>query len=127
MNKRITSKERGLLKGAIRRVFSRSDLRKEALEKVKIEHKDPKRLRVSKWGKCPICKMPEALYLFQVDHRVPIVPLDRSLEEMTWDEVVDRTWCPIENLQAICKPCHKIKTKEEAKERKKNKKGKSKK
>lgn len=57
---------------------------------------------------------------------IPLVPLDKALEEMTWDEVVDRTWCDEANLQVLCKPCHKIKSKEENKERRAIKKGKNK-
>jgi hypothetical protein len=45
-NPRVTSKERGLLKGAIRRVFSRSDLRRKVIELSRIDHTDSTRPRV---------------------------------------------------------------------------------
>lgn len=122
MNKRITNKERGLLKGAIRRVFSRSDLRKEALDAVTIEHTDTSRPRVKKWAVCPECKQYTPKYLMQVDHQEPIVPIDSSLEEMSWDEVVNRVWCERFNLRALCKPCHNVKTKDENKQRRRLKK-----
>jgi 5-methylcytosine-specific restriction endonuclease McrA len=60
----------------------------------------------------------EAKSNVQVDHVIPLVPLDRSFEEMSLDEAVDRAWCEEENLKIICKPCHIIKTKAENKERK---------
>lgn len=122
MNNRISAKERGLLKGALRRVFSRSDLRKRILEACRIEHKDEDRPRVKKWGRCAICLLPTALYQIQVDHIVPIVPTDSSLEDMTWDIVVNRIWCEESNLQPCCLSCHKVKSKEENALRRKNKK-----
>lgn len=115
MNQRISAKERGLLKGAIRRVFSRSDLRKLILEESRINHKDESRPRVTKWSCCAECKLPTPTYLIQVDHIIPIVPIDSTLELMTWDDVVDRIWCDKNNLQPLCKPCHNIKTKAERK------------
>lgn len=124
MNNRITPKERGLLKGAIRRVFSRSDLRRKVIEKARIEHTDPTRPRVTKWGRCAVCLTPTAMYQMAVDHVDPIIPTTSSLEHMLWGEVVDRTWCPEDNLQAICPSCHKAKTKAENDERRKHKKGK---
>ncbi len=121
-NPRISPKERGLLKGAIRRVFSRSELRKSAVERGRIEHTEPQRPRVKKWSRCEMCLMPTASYEIQVDHKLPLVPVDSSLEEMSWDDLVNRCWCSIDNLQGICEECHKSKSKEEAALRKINKK-----
>lgn len=53
----------------------------------------------------------------QVDHIDPIVPTDSALESMSWDTVIDRTWCEEHNLQAICIECHEEKTKQERKQR----------
>jgi hypothetical protein len=120
VNPRITAKERNLLKGAIRRVFSRSDLRKAAIEASRIEHFDPARPRVTKWSRCTACHKPTATYQMDVDHSDPIVPVDTSLELMSWDMVVNRVWCELSNLKPVCKLCHKVKTKEENKLRNKN-------
>lgn len=124
MNSKITPKERGLIKGAIRRAFSRSELRKEALDSIRIDFVDENRPRVKKWGFCPLCKNNTPLYLMQVDHVDPVIPLNSSLEQMTWDEVIDRTWCDKNNLMAICITCHKAKSKIESKLRREIKKGK---
>lgn len=43
-----------------------------------------------------------------VDHIEPIVPVTGFT---TWDSVVERMFCEAENLQAMCKPCHSIKSK----------------
>ena len=123
-NPRITLKERGLIKGALRRVFSRSELRKQALAKSLVTHHDPKRKRVTKWSKCPVCEQFVPTYLLEVDHILPVIPVDSSLAEMAWDVLVDNIWCVVDNLVAICKDCHKAKTKFEQKARRAYKKGK---
>lgn len=71
-----------------------------------------------------MCKEPTPTYLMEVDHVEPIIPLDSALEHMTADELIDRIWCISTNLLAICKPCHKIKTKTESQTRRHYKKGK---
>lgn len=125
-NPRITKKERGLLKGACRRVFSRSELRRKVMDAAEIQHSDPSRPRVRKWIRCAVCKKPCPKYLAAADHVDPVIPVTSSFEEMSLDTVVDRLWCPEENLQAICERDHAVKTKEEAKARREHKKRKSK-
>ena len=44
-----------------------------------------------------------------VDHKEPIGKLT------TWDEFIKRLFCEKENLQALCKQCHLIKTNKEKK------------
>lgn len=117
-------KERNLIKGALRRVFSRSELRRKALDGTRIEHKDESRPRVTKWSWCTACGVIEPTYLMEIDHRSPLVPIGSSLEDMTWDEVVNRLWCSIDNLQSVCKSCHTEKSKLENTERRLLKKGK---
>lgn len=114
-NPRITAKERGLIKGAIRRVFSRSELRRRVLEEHTIVHSDSKRPRVSKWSYCTVCGEVLPRYLLDVDHDDPIVPLSTTLEQMSWDTVIDRIWCEEHNLRPICKEDHKRKTRAENK------------
>lgn len=118
----MTAKERNLLKGAMRRVFSRSDLRQLAIASTKINYIDANRPRVKKWSICPVCTKHTPTYLIEVDHSDPIIPLDKTLEDMSWDEVISRIWCELDNLKPICKECHLIKTKNEAKVRRENRK-----
>lgn len=119
----ISAKERNLIKGALRRVFSRSDLRKSALDLTVVPgYKDPARPRVSKWSRCAECKSMTPSYLLDMDHRTPIVPLDIPLDEMTLEELVERMWCSIENLQGLCETCHNFKSGSETKERAKHRK-----
>ncbi len=121
-------KERNLIKGALRRVFSRSELRRQALDAAVVkEYSDPSRKRVTRWGKCAKCKKLEPAYLLQIDHKAPLIPVNSSLEEMSWDQVIDGIWCDERNLEALCKPCHTDKTKAENKERRRIKKERDKK
>lgn len=125
MKKPNNAKERNLLKGAIRRVFSRSELRRKILDDALVkDYSDPSRKRVTRWGRCASCKQLEPAYLMQVDHKDPIVPIGSTLEEMSWDKVIDNVWCDERNLQALCRTCHTDKTKQERKERQKSKKAK---
>lgn len=123
MNNRITNKERNLLKSAFRRIFSRSDLRKAVLTKSEVSYTDALRPRVKKWSECSICHKFHPTYLMDIDHKDPVVPLNKSMLDMTLDELADRIWCDVENLAAICKECHNSKSKAENKLRREYKKG----
>lgn len=52
----------------------------------------------------------------QVDHIVPVVDIEVGFN--TWDEYVSRLYVNEEELQAICRTCHDIKTMTEQKMRK---------
>ena len=121
-NPRITKKEQNLIKGAIRRVFSRSEIRRKIVELTVVQHTDDSRKRVKNWCKCPVCKQFIPKSYMQVDHVIPIVGITETLDDLSWDTVIDRIWCEENNLMAICKDCHKQKTKEENKQRRKAKK-----
>lgn len=124
-NPRITAKDRGLIKGAIRRAFARSDLHKQAKALARVEHYDPNRPRVKKWSKCKGCGRLVPEYTTVVDHILPIIDVASSFEDQSLDETVNRTWCDISLLQVLCdEPCHKKKTDFEKEQRKKNKKAK---
>ena len=125
-NPNLTVKERNLLKGAIRRVFSRSELRMKIINRSYVKHHDPTRPRVTKWSRCEVCQELSPKYKMAVDHKDPVIPVSTSLELMTWDELVNRIWCAEDNLQAICEPCHDKKSKQESAERKAHRKGRKK-
>lgn len=110
---KITPKERNLIKGALRRVFSRSELRLKALEKSRVTHHDPQRDRVKKWSVCALCLLKVPTYTVQIDHIDPLLEIGKTIEDYNWDELVERLWCDPSNLQAVCTPCHKAKSKEE--------------
>lgn len=123
MTKPDNAKERGLIKGAIMRVFSRSELRRKVIEASIIHgYVDATRSRVKTWCRCLLCLVPTPKSYMEVDHITPKIPLNSSLESMTWDELIEKTWCSITNLQAICESCHNVKTKYENSLRRKFKK-----
>lgn len=123
-NDRMTVKERNLVKGALRRVFSRSELRRRIVDLtvVQMNYKDPTRPRVKTWCLCPKCKQYTPKSYMVVDHIIPLIKINETLEDLSWDTVIDRLWCEENNLMAICESCHKVKTKAENKERRKAKK-----
>lgn len=123
MNPRITKKDKELLKGAARRVFGRSELRKGLIDRAIVKgYKDPKRKAVKFWVQCTECKKMEAKSNVQLDHRDPVIPVTSSLEEMEIAEVIDRIWCDESNLDILCLKCHRSKTKMENAERRRTKK-----
>lgn len=68
-------------------------------------------------GICSVCK--ELCDKLQIDHRIPVVPTDG--QPYTWQEYIDRLFCPAEGLRGICKGCHAVFTAISAAERKINK------
>jgi 5-methylcytosine-specific restriction endonuclease McrA len=86
------------------------------------EYSNPSRPKVKTWVKCALCGLAEAKSYAVVDHILPVVPLDKSFEDMTLDETVDRMWCEPANLQVLDQVCHLKKSKDEAIIRKKYKK-----
>ena len=118
-----------LVIGAIKRVWHRNPTRLAVLARVRAE--EP---RYKKDGSLAV--KPQVFYLCEqcgakakpaksadypvihVDHIDPVVPVTRTLKELSWDEYIARLFCEIENLQALCGPCHHTKTQAELKVRK---------
>lgn len=127
-NPRMTKQDISLAASAIRRVFSRSELRRRVLEAAIVSHSDPSRPRVKCWVQCAKCKQPQAKSSVEVDHnREPVIPIDSSLHAVIgsisgWDYLFDRIWCDNSNLQVLCESCHDRKSQEENKIRRRNKK-----
>jgi 5-methylcytosine-specific restriction endonuclease McrA len=116
-----------LIIGALRQVWSRySPERKQVLADAKVtQTKTNKDGSISKrpdvYYTCNGCKELFKLSEIQVDHDTPVGtspgwPPDGS---GMWDRYLLSINCPESNLQVLCKPCHNIKTAQEAKERKK--------
>ncbi len=107
------------VKGALRRVSTRSPQHKECMEKA--IHPTIKGPRMGKQYICAKCKKTFSGNNVQVDHLEEVIPVNKSIEEMSWDEIIKRIFCPADKLQVLCKACHKEKTSEERKKRKKYK------
>ena len=54
----------------------------------------------------------------QMDHIEPVVPYDSSTKAMVLEDMLPRIYCHEDNLQYICKACHKEKSSKEASIRK---------
>jgi hypothetical protein len=64
---------------------------------------------------CNICKKVVGPKEIKVDHIEPVVPVTGFTN---WDDIIGRLFCGEEGLQAICHPCHTVKTTEENRKRK---------
>jgi 5-methylcytosine-specific restriction endonuclease McrA len=56
---------------------------------------------------CAACEETYPSTQVQVDHKEPIGP------NLGWDLFIEALFCEADNLQVLCKPCHKKKTKKE--------------
>lgn len=72
---------------------------------------NPKTKRIAKLYGCALCGGEFSQKDVQVDHIVPIGQCN------TWDEFIERLFCEADNLQVLCKKCHKTKTKKENKKK----------
>lgn len=73
--------------------------------------------RIAKHYRCSCCGLDYPAKDVQVDHINPIVSTGGFT---TWDDLIENLFCEKEYLQVLCKPCHKIKSKQENTERKTN-------
>lgn len=71
--------------------------------------KSKKSGRDAKHYKCAMCEESFPSTQVQVDHIKPIGSWD------DWNYVVEALFCEADNLQVLCKPCHKKKTNKEKK------------
>lgn len=53
----------------------------------------------------------------QLDHIEPVIPVDKTTDTMTLDEIADRMFPHMEGWQRLCKPCHALKTANENRQR----------
>lgn len=57
--------------------------------------------------KCAICASQVGPKQIKIDHINPVIPVEGF---KSWDDVIERLFCEVENYQAICKECHDAKT-----------------
>jgi 5-methylcytosine-specific restriction endonuclease McrA len=95
------------LRGGMRRWPPKWEALKEAALGRKVNKKTNK---LAMHYKCAACEGEFTSTNVEVDHIEPVVA---STGFESWDVYIDRLFCEKENLQVLCKPCHKAKTKEE--------------
>ena len=69
--------------------------------------------RLAKHYVCNMCKEEFTSKDVEVDHISPVVSVQDGF--IDWNEFIKRLYCGKENLQCLCIPCHRKKTKEERK------------
>lgn len=92
------------LRAATRRWPPKWTTLSEALEGVRRNKNTGRR---AKHFRCAGCSGLFVQTAVQVDH---IAPIGRDLD---WNQFIERLFCEKENLQVLCKPCHKEKSKRE--------------
>ena len=117
---------RGLIRGALRRIYFRWPGRIAALARVRVEvpavtAKGIPKKRPEVWYKCEMCsalgkaqvskKNPKGYLRVWVDHDPPLVPLDRPY--LPWSEYVERLFCTADKLRILCDNCHYTVTQEQ--------------
>lgn len=109
---------RSFVTSALRAASRRWPPKFKALKEAFVGRKTNKKTgKLAMHYKCAMCKKHFVATDVQVDHVLPVV--DPKVGFIGWDSFIDRIFCEIENLQVLCKPCHKVKTEEEKAERKK--------
>lgn len=105
------------IRGAIRRIFSRSPVKIEVLKKVRREvpryNQDGSRgKRDAVQYQCAVCKTWVGSTKVEVDHIIPVIEVNEK-GFVDWNTFVERLFCKAEALQVICDPCHDKKTAQE--------------
>lgn len=96
------------VRSALRKLWLWSPMRSEAMSKA----------RVSRGlYKCSACKSEVDRHTIKIDHTIPVTPVTGF---DSWDEFINRLFCPSSGLKAMCILCHSLKTKEENSQRKKS-------
>lgn len=72
---------------------------------------NPKTKRLAQHYRCAACLKEFTATSIEVDHIRPVVNPAKGFT--SWDDFIDGLFCDKSNLQVLCKPCHKIKTKKE--------------
>lgn len=121
MKKKPPFNQNAAIRGAIRRIFSRSPVKQEVLKAVRRE--SPKYNKNGERSKkdaveylCNNCKQYVGSTKVEVDHLQPVIEIN-ELGFVDWNTFVDRLFCKADQLQVLCDPCHDIKTAQERKER----------
>jgi 5-methylcytosine-specific restriction endonuclease McrA len=100
----------------LRKASYRTKARSQALAAARVPVPSGYPNKRIKWlHTCAECKAAFPQKEVQVDHKIPVV--DPITGFTTFDEYIKRMFCGPENLQILCRPCHKEKTNSENKER----------
>lgn len=113
------------IRSALRKAWRENPALQEVLKRERIEVPFiTKKGKVSNkprvFFKCYVCKQDFPRKLVAIDHLEPVGPTPGSKlapPGLTWNEFIDRLFCPTSNLGTICEVCHRKKTNAETAER----------
>lgn len=98
------------IRSALRRVWLYSPMRRDAMAKARESR------GIYRCSKCFKCVGPKEI---DIDHVIPATPPQGIENPSDWGTFIERLlYCDPSNLVGVCKPCHKMKTSEERRERK---------
>ena len=107
---------RAFIISALRAYMKRFPPKWKALEQAKVGRKINKRSgRLAEHYLCASCGGFFIARDVQVDHIDPVVSPEEGFQD--WWTYFNRLYCEADNLQVLCKQCHKEKTNAERKER----------
>lgn len=110
------ARRKAFIVGALRNGTRRYPPKYECLNEAKTEKKiNPKTGRLAQHYQCNMCKKEYTATQVEVDHIKPAVPPETGWTN--WDAFINGLYCGKDNLQTLCKACHKLKTKEERKKK----------
>lgn len=103
---------RAFVVSALRSASRRYPPKYNTLNASKTEKKvNEKTGRIAQHYQCAKCKCEFTSKDVEVDHIKPVIDPKKGFK--SWDEYINRLFCTEDNLQVLCKPCHKIKTNKE--------------
>ena len=103
------------LKSAIRQVWSRYGVERELtlnaakLSKFKLNADGEETRQKVVFYACRSCGGEFKLSEVQVDHIEPVGKTPKYLDWAAWGQWIAKVFSPVNNLQVLCKPCHKVK------------------
>lgn len=100
---------RAFITSVIRSGFRRFPNKYKVLKNAIVGRKlNPSSGKMATFYTCAKCKGEFTSTNIEVDHKKPVV--DPKEGFIDWDTFISRLYCPVANLQVLCKPCHKKKT-----------------
>jgi 5-methylcytosine-specific restriction endonuclease McrA len=106
---------RAFIKGGLRSVSDRWPPRYKCLNAAKVGKRVNKASgRLAEHYRCAKCLDIFPLKEVEVNHIIPVIPTSGFT---TWDDTIERMFCEQIGLEILCKPCHKLVTKQENEER----------
>lgn len=102
---------RGFIKSGLRSASMRWPPKYEVLNEAFVGRQvNEKTGRLAKHFQCNLCKGVFPQKEVEVNHKNPVVP---TTGFDSWDAVIERMFCEKEELEVLCKTCHKAITKTE--------------